>query len=37
VQAVFDRFTERSIKTVMLAQHEAKQLGYIEVRAFKRT
>lgn len=32
--AVFEKFTERAIKTVMLAQHEARQLGYFEVRYF---
>ncbi|KAG2449289.1 hypothetical protein HYH02_005446 [Chlamydomonas schloesseri] len=31
VQAVFERFTERSIKTVMIAQAEAKAFGHTEV------
>ncbi|KAI5058545.1 hypothetical protein GOP47_0026715 [Adiantum capillus-veneris] len=31
VSAVFERFTERAIKTVMLAQREAKALGKAEV------
>lgn len=31
VSAVFERFTERAIKTVMLAQREAKALGKVEV------
>ncbi|GFR52667.1 hypothetical protein Agub_g15261 [Astrephomene gubernaculifera] len=31
VQAVFERFTERSIKTVMIAQTEAKAFGHMEV------
>ncbi|GIL61397.1 hypothetical protein Vafri_15861 [Volvox africanus] len=31
VQAVFERFTERSIKTVMIAQAEAKAFGHNEV------
>ncbi|EFJ49084.1 ClpD chaperone, Hsp100 family [Volvox carteri f. nagariensis] len=31
VQAVFERFTERSIKTVMIAQAEAKSFGHNEV------
>ena len=32
VAAVFERFTERAIKGVMLAQQEAKALGSHEVR-----
>ncbi|KAH7289661.1 hypothetical protein KP509_30G013400 [Ceratopteris richardii] len=31
ISAVFERFTERAIKTVMLAQREAKALGKAEV------
>jgi len=31
VTAVFERFTERAIKAVMLAQQEAKALGRAEV------
>jgi hypothetical protein len=34
VQAVFEKFTERSIKSVMLAQQEAKLLGASEVGFF---
>ncbi len=30
--AVFERFTERSIKCVMIAQAQAKALGHGEVR-----
>ncbi len=36
VAAVFERFTERAIKGVMLAQQEAKALGSSEVREMKR-
>ena len=32
VKAVFERFTERAIKAVMLSQTEAKNLGSSEVR-----
>lgn len=32
VQAVFEMFTERSVKAVMLAQEEAKALGLKQVR-----
>lgn len=31
VQAVFEKFSERSIKSVMFAQQEAKNLGSPEV------
>jgi hypothetical protein len=31
VRAVFEKFTERSIKSVMLAQQEARQMGATEV------
>lgn len=31
VRAVFEKFTERAIKAVMLAQQEAKNLGALEV------
>lgn len=31
VQAVFEKFSERSIKSVMFAQQEAKNLGASEV------
>mmetsp|Transcript_2298 Transcript_2298/g.5758 ORF Transcript_2298/g.5758 Transcript_2298/m.5758 type:complete len:888 (+) Transcript_2298:213-2876(+) len=33
VRAVFEKFTERAIKAVMLAQQEAKNLGVLEVTA----
>jgi len=33
VNAVFERFTERAIKAIMLSQHEAKKLGSNQVRA----
>ena len=33
VRAVFEKFTERAIKAVMLAQQEAKNLGVLEVRS----
>mmetsp|Transcript_13989 Transcript_13989/g.33044 ORF Transcript_13989/g.33044 Transcript_13989/m.33044 type:complete len:748 (+) Transcript_13989:281-2524(+) len=33
VKAVFEKFTERAIKSVMLAQQEAKNLGALEVSA----
>lgn len=36
VQAVFEQFTERSIKTVMIAQAEAKAFGHSEVRMEER-
>lgn len=32
VAAVFEKFSERSIKSVMFAQQEAKNLGAAEVR-----
>ncbi len=32
VKAVFEKFSERSIKAVMIAQQEAKALGASEVR-----
>ena len=32
VSAVFERFTERSIKSVVIAQNEAKNMGSPEVR-----
>lgn len=32
VRAVFEKFSERSIKSVMIAQQEAKNLGAMEVR-----
>lgn len=34
IVAVFERYTERAIKAVMLAQQEAKLLGSMEVPAF---
>ena len=34
VKAVFERFTERAIKAVMLSQTEAKTLGSSEVRRY---
>jgi hypothetical protein len=33
VNAVFEKFTERSIKSVMIAQQEAKNMGAGEVLA----
>lgn len=33
VRAVFERFTERAIKSIMLAQQEAKKLGCVQVSA----
>ena len=36
VEAVFERFTERAIKAVMLAQQEAKALGRAEVGKTRR-
>lgn len=32
VKAVFEKFSERSIKSVMIAQQEAKNFGASEVR-----